>query len=149
MSNSSILGGDPAATWANGRDVDALGPSDSSDSGSDVQGERSMATEADNPSELGALPVELGSNSDAAGTGERGSATGGPDMDGVDILPDRVIDSPVDSPDGDATEGIESLEGLAADEPYDEDGDPDGDGADNLEAATAGRDAAPREPRRH
>ncbi len=136
MSNSSLLGGDAAAAHAQGRDVDVLGPSDSSDSGSDVQGERSMATEADNPGELGALPVELGSDSDSAGTGERGSATGAAVRDGADILPDAVIDSPIDAPDEDAVEGIDAIEDLAADEPYDVDSDPDADG---LEAGDAVR----------
>ena len=126
MSKSSLLGGDAAAPYARGRDVDALGPSDSSDSGSDVQGERTMATEADNPGELGGLPVELGSDSDSGGTGERASATGRAVRDGADILPDSVIDSPVDAPDPDAMEGMESLADLAADEPYDLESDPDG-----------------------
>ena len=138
MSNSSLLGGTSAPTSARGRDVDALGPSDSSDSGSDVQGERSMATEADNPGELGALPVELGSDSDSAGTGERGSATGEAIRDGADILPDEVIDSPVDAPDPDAVEGLDRLEELAADEPYDVESDPDGDSV-RVDTATAGR----------
>ena len=44
MTNSSILGGERAARQAPGRDVDALGPSDSSDSGSDVQGEPDSST---------------------------------------------------------------------------------------------------------
>ena len=147
MSNSSILGGESAATRASGRDVDALGPSDSSDSGSDVQGERSMATEADNPGELGGLPVELGSDSDSGGTGERGSATGGPDHDGADILPDRVIHSPVDASDPDAMEGLDDVEDLAADEPYDEESDPDGAaeaGAGPVRGRSEGRD-----PSRH
>ena len=138
MSNSSLLGGTSAPTSARGRDVDALGPSDSSDSGSDVQGERAMATGADNPGELGGLPVELGSDSDAAGTGERGSATGEAIRDGADILPDEVIDSLGDAPDPDSIEGIESLEDLAADEPYDVESDPDGDRIE-LDPATARR----------
>ena len=128
MSNSSLLGGAPAPTWAEGRDVDALGPSDSSDSGSDVQGERSMATDADNPGELGALPVELDSDSDSSGTGERGSATGEAIRDGADILPDEVIGSLVDSTHPDAIESLDRLEDLAADEPYDVESDPDGEG---------------------
>lgn len=135
MSNSSILGGDRAATRGGGRDVDSLGPSDSSDSGSDVQGERSMATGPDNPGELGGLPVELGSDSDSAGTGERGSATGGAHRDGADILPDRLIDSPLDAPDRDAADGLSGIEDLAADEPYEEDdeeGAEDGAGDDGA-----------------
>ena len=38
MSHSSILGGDRAPQQAPGRDAETLGPSDSSDSGSDVHG---------------------------------------------------------------------------------------------------------------
>jgi hypothetical protein len=48
MTSSSILGGERAARQAPGRDADALGPSDSSDSGSDVQGEPGSATGPDN-----------------------------------------------------------------------------------------------------
>ena len=95
MSNSSILGGERAAPRAIGRDVDALGPSDSSDSGSDIQGERAMPTDADNPGELGALPVNRDSDSDAGGTGERGSATGDGRDDAADILPDQLLSDPV------------------------------------------------------
>jgi len=95
MSNSSILGGERAAPRAIGRDVDALGPSDSSDSGSDVQGERTMPTGADNPGELGALPVNRDSDSDASGTGERGSATGDGRDDAADILPDQLVANPM------------------------------------------------------
>lgn len=95
MSNSSILGGERAAPRAIGRDVDALGPSDSSDSGSDVQGERAMPTDADNPGELGALPVSRSSDSDARGTGERGSATGDDRGDAADILPDHLVIDPM------------------------------------------------------
>ena len=45
MSHSSILGGDRAPQQAPGRDADTLGPSDSSDSGSDVQGATRLKTE--------------------------------------------------------------------------------------------------------
>ena len=94
MSHSSILGGETAAARSAGRDTDALGPSDSSDSGSDVQGERVMPTRRDLPDEMGAVPVDLGSDSDAQGTGERGSAEGNDGAAGADILPDRIIESP-------------------------------------------------------
>lgn len=92
MTSSSILGGERAAARAAGKDVDALGPSDSSDSGSDVQGEREMSTGADQPDELGAMPVQGSNDSDARGTGERASATGRDGRDGADITPDRVED---------------------------------------------------------
>ena len=91
MSNrSSILGGERVAQRPIGKDVGTLGPSDSSDSGSDVQGERAMPTDPDLPDELGALPVRSDSDSDSGGTGERASATGADAPDGADIAPDRI-----------------------------------------------------------
>ena len=97
MSQSSILGGMPAPSRPEGKDVDSLGPGDTSDSGSDVQGERTMPTDPDNPGEWGALPVDGSSDSDASGTGERGAATGRPVRDGADILPDsRACDALAD-----------------------------------------------------
>jgi hypothetical protein len=47
MARSSISGADRAPTQAPGRDVEALGPSDSSDSGSDVQGELDLVSPLD------------------------------------------------------------------------------------------------------
>jgi hypothetical protein len=91
MSNSSILGGARAPAHATGKNIDTLGPSDSSDSGSDVQGERTMPTSPDNPGEWGALVTDTGNDSDAFGTGERASAAGDSPRDNADILPDRVI----------------------------------------------------------
>jgi len=90
MARSSILGGSHAPERARGTDTDALGPSNSSDSGSDVQGAREMATEPDNAGEWGALVAEGESDSDSFGTGERGAATGG-GRDNGDILPDRIV----------------------------------------------------------
>ncbi len=91
MTNSSFLGGERAARHATGKDVDALGPSDSSDSGSDVQGERSLRGEGDHADELGSLIVDTASDSDSSGTGERASATGKDVSDGADIMPDQVV----------------------------------------------------------
>ncbi|WP_326540657.1 hypothetical protein [Pseudorhodoferax sp.] len=91
MARSSIMGGDRPAVRAPGNDVDALGPSDSSDSGSDVQGERAMATAPDNAAEWGAIVAETDSDSDAGGTGERASATSGRGRENADILPDRIV----------------------------------------------------------
>jgi hypothetical protein len=73
MSYSSILGAETAPTQPSGRDADALGPSDNSDTGSDA-----------------ARTHESHADSDARGTGERGSATPGDAREGADILPDRV-----------------------------------------------------------
>lgn len=91
MSNSSILGGTTAARQADGKDVDLLGPSDTSDSGSDVQGERVMPTAPDNPGEWGAVVSDGRTDTDAGGTGERGGAGGELVVEGADILPDRIV----------------------------------------------------------
>ncbi|OLP07779.1 hypothetical protein BLL52_0875 [Rhodoferax antarcticus ANT.BR] len=85
------MGGKRAATSPLGNDVDALGPSDSSDSGSDVQGERNLQGEGEHADQLGSLIVDTSSDSDASGTGERASATGRDGPDGADIAPDKVI----------------------------------------------------------
>lgn len=74
MAYSSIYGADVAPTQPSGRDAELLGPSDNSDSGSDALG----------------TPEAYG-DSDAAGTGERGSVTPGETREGADILPDRVV----------------------------------------------------------
>ncbi len=117
MTNSSFLGGERAARYASGRDVDALGPSDSSDSGSDVQGEHSLQGEGDHADRLGSLIVGTGNNSDAAGTGERASATGQDQPDAADITPDRVIGISGDDDDsGEGSLARAELSELAAEE---------------------------------
>ena len=77
MATSSILGGEHVPAQPSGRDVDALGPSDNSDSGSDTVGTH-----------------EAHADSDMAGTGERGSVTPGEAREGGDILPDRIARLP-------------------------------------------------------
>lgn len=74
MAYSSILGADPAPSQPSGRDADLLGPSDNSDSGSDTVGTH-----------------EAHADSDAVGTGERGSVTPGDAVEGGDIMPDRIV----------------------------------------------------------
>ncbi len=74
MAYSSILGAEVAPTQPSGRDSELLGPSDSSDSGSDARG-----------------TDEIHADSDAQGTGERGSISPGEGREGGDILPDRVV----------------------------------------------------------
>jgi hypothetical protein len=98
MAQSSILGGVRAPSQARGRDADALGPSDTSDTGSDIQGEGRLTTEPDEGSLGGATPTLTGSESDSGGTGERGSAVPDGSRDGADIGIDR-IDGPVDAQD--------------------------------------------------
>jgi hypothetical protein len=138
MATSSILGGQPAPRKARGRDADALGPSDSSDSGSDVQGERAMPTLPDNAGEIGAVPIDTDSDTDALGTGERASATGDLTREGADILPDRVGAS------GDTTP-TRDLETLADDE--DETGT-DETGDDEASPSTSASPPAPKKTRR-
>ena len=92
MTRSSILGADRAPQQAEGRDVEALGPSDTSDSGSDIQGEIDLAppTDLDNTT-FGAVQTGLQSDSDSGGTGERGAALPDEEADEArDILPDSV-----------------------------------------------------------
>lgn len=86
-----------------------LGPSDSSDSGSDIAGEKrhefDVDTELDNHAlETGAM--ELGSDTDRAGTGERAAADGDSTLDpDRDIEPDRIVTPP----------GVDDDEGLDED----------------------------------
>lgn len=122
MAHSSILGGSAAPARPRGTSSDLLGPSDSSDTGSDVQGERAFATDTDGGA--GALPADLDSDTDAAGTGERGAAIGVEARDGNDILPDRVVraDDALDD-----AEGLESVDGVALDDEPGDDPDDDSD----------------------
>lgn len=124
MASSSILGGERAASRAKGRDADSLGPSDSSDSGSDVQGEIAQPTGDD---EAHAVPAEHDSDTDAAGTGERGAAVPDRARASGDILPDRIDPA---LPEDMASTELESLddvstEDLAVDEADDEFDDDD------------------------
>ena len=80
MATSSILGGDPAPTWPRGSDVASLGPSDSTDSGSDARG--------------GFDFDELSSDTDAEGTGERSSVDPQNVRSDADILPDHIEGMP-------------------------------------------------------
>ena len=105
MAHSSILGGDRAAVQPSGRGADLLGPSDSSDSGSDAMGE------------LG--PDQIDSDTDRNGTGERASADMRDSGSGLDILPDHV-----DRASRGGSVGELDIDELAAD--ADEDGEDDG-----------------------
>jgi hypothetical protein len=80
-----------------GNTTGALGPSDSSDSGSDVAGAKrhdfDRDTELDNHA-LETGDTELDSDTDRAGTGERASADGDETLEfDSDIEPDRVGDA--------------------------------------------------------
>jgi hypothetical protein len=103
MAYSSILGGEKAPEQPSGRDAYLLGPSDNSDSGSDTVG-----------------TWEAHADSDAVGTGERGSVTPGEAPEGADILPDRVVRA-ADSG-GFAADEVDAAEltDIDADEPLDD-----------------------------
>ena len=145
MAQSSILGGERAPSQARGRGADLLGPSDSSDSGSDVQGEMPMATDTDGGL-VGAITLE--GDSDSAGTGERASAVPGHERDATDIAPDRIKtfgqviddsrdeddrleDEPASEDDGEPAAGVSDME---VDE-YDSENDPDADEEQGTDAA--------------
>ena len=106
MSYSSILGADEAPEQPSGRDARSLGPSDNSDSGSDALG-----------------TAELHADSDASGTGERGSVTPGEGREGGDILPDRVVRA-ADAGATEAPAGSDDDQALASGEGFPE-ADPD------------------------
>lgn len=84
---------------APGRETGALGPSDSSDSGSDIAGAKRHEFDKDTELDQHALEIgdaELASDTDRAGTGERSSADGDSTLsEDADIEPDR-IDTPAD-----------------------------------------------------
>ncbi len=129
MSHSSILGGDRAPQQARGRDAETLGPSDTSDSGSDIQGATRLKTDAEEGELGGATPVSNDSDSDAMGTGERAEAVPEGARDGADISPDRIASSKdaLDSAES-ITGNDDSVEGLA-DDATDEDSDEDDESA--------------------
>jgi len=74
MAYSSILAAGRAPALPSGRDADALGPSDNTDSGSDAIG-----------------TIESHDDSDSSGTGARGAVDGRDVESGSDILPDRIV----------------------------------------------------------
>lgn len=139
MARSSILGTEQAPIHPPGHDADLLGPSDSSDSGSDIQGQLHVETDDDLESRAasisGAGNTDPLSDSDTGGTGERASAVPEHAVDGADISPDRVIlparealDSTPELVSIDDPEGVD-IENLAADEEYSEEEDEE---AENL-----------------
>jgi hypothetical protein len=79
-----------------GHGTGALGPSDSSDSGSDVQGEKRYPGDIEDELDqhaLGQSAAELNSDTDRNGTGEMASADGDNNLElDSDILPDEVED---------------------------------------------------------
>ena len=127
MATSPLLGGERAPTQAKGRDVEALGPSDSSDSGSDVQGELDLYPDSDLENHLSITPGR-DSDSDSGGTGERGAAVPESDVrEGDDIAPDQIRSLADEAADEQASLDAElsAVDELAIDETSDEDEPPD------------------------
>jgi hypothetical protein len=158
MGRSSLLGIERAEREPPGRDAAALGPSDSSDIGSDVVGVE------DAPSLDPGLPVDvalredarhrladadgLASTTDASGTGERRSAgSDGGAPDGRDISIDRFVGGPpVDT--GDGREGdFDFLDDAQAPGPLEDEDDQDAvaDAVADAEDADAGAVAGRRQ----
>ena len=81
-------------TEPDSRTTGALGPSDSSDSGSDIAGAKRHDFDKDTELDQHALETgdaELASDTDRAGTGERSAADGDSTLtDDADIEPDRI-----------------------------------------------------------
>jgi hypothetical protein len=119
MAQSNLLGGAELAAQPSGKNTDTLGPSDNSDSGSDVQGVYAED--------------ERASDSDAAGTGERGSIASGAAQPGADILPDRIEGGDAASQDAPLFDDATDVDNLAAEEPDPAEGldadDPDSPGS--------------------
>jgi hypothetical protein len=106
MTSSSFLGGQRLPEHIKGKDTNALGPSDNSDSGSDAQG--AYGTD------------EMSSDSDAEGTGERASAGPGLEACDADIMPDH-IEGPSGDPEFEEDADYErvdagAMDSLASDE---------------------------------
>lgn len=109
MATSSFLGGRHLPEHIRGKDTNALGPSDNSDSGSDAQGAYG--------------DEEMSSDSDAAGTGERASVGPGLDSFDADILPDHIEGEGDESASESATGDLETaadVHDLAAEESDDD-----------------------------
>ena len=134
MAHSSLIGIDRAALEPAGRDIATLGPSDSSDSGSDMSGiDEEGGNEPTEPVDValrgdahrGSVETGDGSASDSAGTGENRSAAGdagGPD--GADISVDRVFDASDENADDVLSDSdLEALNTAASFETLDDDDD--------------------------
>jgi hypothetical protein len=119
MTSSSFLGGQRLPEHIKGKDTNALGPSDNSDSGSDAQG--AYGTD------------EMSSDSDAEGTGERASAGPGLEACDADIMPDHIEGASGD-PEFEEDADYERVEAGAMDSLASDEAD-GMDGAEGLEEA--------------
>ncbi|RZI86148.1 MAG: hypothetical protein EOP38_02385 [Rubrivivax sp.] len=146
MSRSSILGADRAPTYSPGRDTGSLGPSDTSDSGSDIVGEYNREESEQELADLHTPQradrdtlhdTAMGSDSDASGTGERASAFPEHLREAGDISPDRITPA-LDGEDealADSAERVETSDEWIA-EDADEDELDEDELADDLSATS-------------
>lgn len=105
MADSTLTRTGESAPKTAGGDTRTLGPSDSSDSGSDVAG--------------GMSAQELDNDSDATGTGERGLAGASDDpREGADIAPDAILDDEDLVADGDEDDLLPDDDAAADDPAY-------------------------------
>lgn len=142
MARSSLLGIDPASPEPAGRDKASLGPSDSSDSGSDVVG-----LDGDDDDTDPGLPVDVALRDDQAAPLPLGeslpASEGGTGVrDGADIGVDRVFSAGV-ADEGDALLHVVDDAALDDDVP-DEDDLAGADGADAADHADHARRPARR-----
>ncbi len=101
MGHSSLVGTEKAPQRPKGTDEEALGPSDISDSGSDLVGAGTLP--AADPGE----PVDVTLNRDQAVAPIEGTGEDSDETEASDIGVDQIIDSPdsPDSPDSDPRDG--------------------------------------------
>ena len=94
MATSSILGGERAPITPKGTDAESLGPSDSSDSGSDVSGVNEAAAEGglETPTNADILPDRVGVLPDAAAEVE-GSVDDPEALSTQDLADEIAVDS--------------------------------------------------------
>lgn len=155
MAQSPLLGADRAPQTASGRSTDVLGPSDTSDSGSDVVGAVGavdtdpVGLDSGTNDDIRRTPgagadlgdANLDADSDAGGTGERAEAGRDTLMrDAPDIGTDQIVHIDADAA---ADEDFGETDALAADTDDDEDLI-DSDLDDGLTAQPPTGSAAPR-----
>lgn len=116
MAYSSILGADRAPAQPSGRSSDLLGPSDSSDTGSDA-----LFTD------------EIHGDSDGSGTGERGSIAGPDAVEGADIMPDQIVRMDAG---GEAAGGMDEDDNIPGSGNGFPEADPDGQEFTDIDADT-------------
>ena len=112
MATSSILGGEHAPVTPKGTDAESLGPSDSSDSGSDASGDNRAAAEGglETPTNADILPDRVGVLPDAAAEVE--SSVDDPEALSAQDLADEVAADREDEEEaGGREEGGEGGEG--------------------------------------